>query len=288
MKSEGPINVVTYRAYSSWRSIRRSPIMGIGMGIAGLVLLVALLSPWLTINDPVFVQMSQRLRAPSMEYPLGTDHLGRCILSRLVAGTRQTVGLSFCASAVVMIIGVPIGLIAGFAKGFLDALLMRLADAAGAVPEFLLAIAVAGFLGPGLVNTILAIACVKWIGYARLVRGIAISECKKDYIHASIVAGSGGWAIIRRHLLRQMASPLAIMAAADVGKTILLISALSYLGLGAQPPSPEWGAMLSDGRPYFQIAPEQMIYPGLCIMIIVLACNLVSDGLRDLMDVRAR
>ncbi|WP_245596042.1 nickel transporter permease [Paenibacillus taiwanensis] len=288
MKAESPTNVVTQSAYASWRTIRRSPVMGIGIGIAAIILLIASLSPWLTLNDPLLIQMSQRLRAPSLEYPLGTDHMGRCIISRLVAGTRQTVGLSFCASAVVILIGVPLGLLAGYAKGYLDALLMRLADAAGALPEFLLAIAVAGFLGPGLVNTLFAIACVKWIGYARLVRGITLSECKKDYIHASIVAGSGGWRIIRRHLLRQVASPLAIMAAADVGKTILLISALSYLGLGAQPPSPEWGAMLSDGRPYFQIAPEQMIYPGLCILIVVLACNLISDGLRDLMDVRSR
>ncbi|RJX37805.1 ABC transporter permease subunit [Paenibacillus pinisoli] len=272
----------------NWRMMQRSPMLCAGAGIGAVVLLVALFSPWLVLNDPLLIQMSERLQSPSLTYPLGTDHLGRCIFSRLMAGTSATLGLSLLASFIVVAIGVPVGLIAGFASRRADAFLMRLADGAGALPEFLLAIAVAGFLGPGLTNVIIAIAAVKWIGYARLVRGIVLTERNKDYILASIVSGSGKWTIVRLHLLRQVYSPAAIMAAADVGKTILLISALSYLGLGAQPPSPEWGAMLSDGRPYFQTAPELMVYPGLCILIVVLACNLLSDGLRDALDIRSR
>ncbi|RJE87020.1 ABC transporter permease subunit [Paenibacillus sp. 1011MAR3C5] len=273
---------------SLWRMMLRSPMMCAGLVIGVIVLLLALLSPWLIINDPLLIQMSDRLLPPSWTYPLGTDHLGRCVFSRLMAGASTTLGLSLLASTAVVVIGIPVGLAAGFANRRLDSLLMRLADGAGALPEFLMAIAVAGFLGPGLTNVILAIAIVKWIGYARLVRGIALAEREKEYILASIVSGSGKWTIVRRHLLRQMYAPITIMAAADVGKTILLISALSYLGLGAQPPSPEWGAMLSDGRPYFQTAPELMIFPGLCILMVVLACNLISDGLRDVLDIRAR
>ncbi|MFF2888385.1 nickel transporter permease [Paenibacillus sp. NPDC057967] len=286
VQQEGPPLVLERRAL--WRTTLRSPMLCAGLVIGVIVLLLAMLSPWLILNDPLLIQMSDRLLPPSSTYPLGTDHLGRCVFSRLMAGTSTTLGLSLVASATVIVIGVPVGLVAGFANRRLDSLLMRLADGAGALPEFLLAIAVAGFLGPGLTNVILAIAIVKWIGYARLVRGIALAEREKEYILASIVSGSGKWTIVRRHLLRQMYAPIAIMAAADVGKTILLISALSYLGLGAQPPSPEWGAMLSDGRPYFQTAPELMIFPGLAILLVVLACNLISDGLRDVLDIKAR
>jgi peptide/nickel transport system permease protein len=205
-----------------------------------------------------------------------------------MAGTHTTLGLSVAVISAVVAIGVPVGLISGYRGGRMDAILMRVADGTGALPEFLIAVAVAGFWGPGLLNVMLAIACVKWIGYARIVRGVILSEREKDYVLASIVAGSSGLTVIYRHLLRQVASPLAILVAGDIGRTILLISALSYLGLGVQPPAPEWGAMLNDGRPYFQAAPRLMMYPGLCILFVVLACNLLSDGLRDLLDVRGK
>ncbi|MFC4601888.1 nickel transporter permease [Cohnella hongkongensis] len=268
--------------------VAKHPLIAIGMALLVFFLLFALCGSWLAPNDPLLIQMSERLQPPSLAYPLGTDHLGRCILSRLMAGTHTTLGLSTAVIVAVASIGVPIGFIAGYQGGRVDALLMRVADGAGALPEMLVAVAVAGFLGPGLLNVMLAIACVKWISYARIVRGIVLSEREKDYILVSIVSGSSNWSVIRRHLLRQIASPLAIVAAGDIGKTILLISALSYLGLGAQPPAPEWGAMLNDGRPYFQAAPELMLYPGLCILAVVLACNMLSDGLRDLLDVRGK
>ena len=263
-------------------------MVGIGLGILAAAFIMAFISPWIVPNDPIIVNMSDRLLSPSLEYPLGTDHLGRCIFSRLMEGARTTLGISFLVIVAVIVIGVPIGIISGYIGGRLDAMLMRFADGLGAVPEFLLAIAVAGFLGPGLMNVMLAIGCVKWISYARLVRSIVLSEREKEYVLASIVAGSGTWTVIRRHLIRHMVSPLSVVVALDVGRMILLISMLSYLGLGSQPPTPEWGAMLSDGRPYFQAAPQLMIYPGLCILIIVFACNLLSEGLRDLLDVRNR
>ena len=270
------------------RLVRDHPIIAVGLALLGCFLVVGIAGPVFAPNDPLLISMADRLLSPNAEYPLGTDHLGRCILSRLLAGAPTPLGLSVATIVAVVAIGVPVGLLSGYRGGKLDALLMRVASASGALPEFLLAVAVAGFLGPGLVNVMLAIACVKWISYARIVRGVVMAEREKEYALASIVAGSSGWTVVRRHVLRHVASPLAILASADIGRTILLISALCYLGLGAQPPAPEWGAMLNDGRSFFQAEPQLMMYPGLCILAVVLACNLLSDGLRDLLDVRGR
>ncbi|MBH5316430.1 ABC transporter permease subunit [Paenibacillus sp. GSMTC-2017] len=289
MNNKSSVATHSSRVYfhTRWRTFR-NPMIASGMGLVAVVVLLAIISPWIVPNDPLLVNMADRLLSPSLEYPLGTDHLGRCLFSRLMDGARMTLGTTFVFITIVVSIGVTIGLFSGYVGGIVDSILMRVTDGLGAVPEFLLAVAVAGFLGPGLLNVMFAICCVKWISYARLVRGIILSEREKEYVLASIVAGSGTWTVIKRHLLRQIASPLAVVAALDVGKMILLISMLSYLGLGTQPPAPEWGAMLSDGRPYFQAAPELMIYPGLLILTVVLACNLLSDGLRDHLDVRNR
>ncbi|OMF15514.1 nickel ABC transporter permease subunit NikC [Paenibacillus amylolyticus] len=270
------------------QSLRLSPLLWLGAGIILFFLLIALIGPWILPNDPLLVRMSDRLLPPSAEFPLGTDHLGRCILSRIIDGTRTTMSTSFLVLTTVILIGVPIGMLSGFWGGKLDTLLMRTVDGIGAVPEFLLAVAVAGFLGPGLLHVMLAVACVKWITYARLVRSIVLLEKEKDYVKAAVVAGSGMWIILYRHLARQVASPLAVMAALDVGRFILLISMLSFLGLGVQAPAPEWGAMLNEGRSYFQAAPQLMIYPGLCILMVVFSSNLISDDIRDHLDIRNR
>ncbi|WP_372631952.1 nickel transporter permease [Cohnella sp.] len=270
------------------RAFLTYPMQVAGVAMLLLFLAIALFGKEWAPHDPLLIDMGNRLQAPDWNYPLGTDHLGRCLLSRLLVGAQATLGLSAVVIILVAMIGVPIGVWAGYTGGRWDALLMRIVDGAGALPEFLVAVAIAGFLGPGLSHVMLAIACVKWIGYARLARGIVQAERTKEYIAAAVVSGSTDPAIIRRHVLRHLVSPLAIVAAGDIGRTILLISALSYLGLGAQPPAPEWGAMLNDGRSYFQKAPELMLYPGLCILAVVLACNMISDSLRDRLDVRNR
>ncbi|WP_440108820.1 nickel transporter permease [Paenibacillus sp. QZ-Y1] len=270
------------------RQIRFNPMMWIGVGLILFFLVIALMGPWISPNDPLMVRMSDRLLPPSAQFPLGTDHLGRCILSRIIEGTSTTMSTSFLVLLTVLLIGVPIGMLSGYWSGRLDTVLMRFVDGIGAVPEFLLAVAVAGFLGPGLLHVMLSVACVKWITYARMVRSIVLLEKEKDYVRAAIVAGSGTWTILSRHLIRQVTSPLTVMAALDIGRFILLISMLSFLGLGVQLPAPEWGAMLNEGRSYFQAAPQLMIYPGMCILIVVLSCNLISDGIRDHLDVRNR
>lgn len=270
-----------------WRSMLRNPMTAIGMGLLAILTFLTLVGPYLVPHDPLTANMAERLQPPSWEYPLGTDHFGRCMFSRLVAGAQTTLGITALAIVSVMLIGVPLGLAAGYAGGRIDAVVMRLVDGAQALPEFLLAIAITGFLGPGLTNLMISIVLVKWMGYARVVRSIVLSEREKEYVLAARAAGSGAWTILWRHLLPQVFSPVIVLAALDTGKIILTISALSYLGLGAQPPTPEWGAMLNDGRPYFQTVPDLMIYPGLAIMLVVISCNLIGEGLRDILDVRS-
>jgi peptide/nickel transport system permease protein len=266
----------------------REPLTALGMGILAVIVLITFIGPSMVPNDPLTVQMSERLQGPSWQYPLGTDHLGRCFFARLVAGAKITLSISALAIVSVTLIGIPVGLLTGYMGGRVDALLMRLVDGVGALPEFLLAIAISGFLGPSLTNIMWAIVLVKWIGYARVVRSIVLSEREKEYVLAARVAGCSTWTILWRHLLPQIISSVIVLAALDIGKIILMISSLSYLGLGAQPPEPEWGAMLNDGRPYFQTVPKLMIYPGVAIMLVVISCNLISDGLRDILDVRSR
>lgn len=270
-----------------WKLIRL-PMLLIGLILLACIILLTLFGPYLVPNDPLTVNMGERLLSPSMKYPLGTDHMGRCIFSRLIAGAEVTLGITTLVVISVIMIGIPVGLIAGYIGGRLDAVMMRIVDGLNALPEFILAIAIAGFLGPSLTNVMLSVVLVKWIHYARVVRGIVLSEREKEYVLAARVGGCSTWKILCRHLLPQIVSPVLVLTALDIGTVILIISSLSYLGLGAQPPIPEWGAMLNDGRPYFQTAPELMIYPGVAILLVVLACNLIADGLRDALDVKSQ
>lgn len=268
------------------RKIKLTPMTVLGILVLFAIILITLFGSGITSNDPLAVQMSERLKSTSIQYPLGTDHLGRCIFTRLIYGSQITLGISAVVIISVIVIGVPVGLFSGYIGGRIDTILMRFVDGVGALPEFLLAIAISGFLGASLKNLTLAIVLVKWIGYARVVRSIVLSEKEKEYILAAQVSGSRTFNILWKHLLPHIISPVVVLAAMDIGKVILTISSLSYLGLGVQQPTPEWGAMLNDGRPYFQAMPQFMIYPGVAIMLVVISCNLISDGLRDSLDVK--
>lgn len=259
----------------------------VGLVIVALVILVGVLAPHLMPNDPVRVSLDQRLAPPSAEYPLGTDHLGRCLLSRLIYGTRVSLSTAAVALLTIMLISIPVGTIAGYMGGWVDNLLMRLIDVLLAFPGLILALVIAGMLGPGLLNVMMAVSAVWWVGYARVIRGLVLSVKEKEYIMAARSCGTPEWAIVIRHILPNVLSPVIVLATLDIGKLVLSISGLSFLGLGAQPPTPEWGAMLNDGRPYLQVAPQLMVYPGLAIMITVLAFNLLGDGLRDALDPRS-
>lgn len=266
--------------------ILRDPMLVLGFSILFLILTLVILGPVIIPNDPLEMDMENRLAGSSLQYPLGTDFFGRCIFSRIVEGAKYTLGLAFLVLLASVMIGVPIGLLSGFIGGKLDAILMRIVDGLIAFPDFILAIAIAGFLGLNMTNVVIAIIIVKWVSYARLVRSSTLAEKEKDYILAAQLNGSRNGKILVKHLFPHIASQVAIVASLDLGKIILIIASLSYLGIGAQPPTPEWGAMLNDARAYFQTFPTLMIYPGLAIMMTVLSFNLIGDGLREALDMK--
>ncbi|WP_252606835.1 nickel transporter permease [Bacillus paralicheniformis] len=242
--------------------------------------------PFFLPFDPLRTDMANRLQPISLQHWLGTDHLGRDIFSRMIAGAKATVGTALGAILISVFIGVPVGLVSGFFGGRLDRMIMRIVDAVMAFPDYIVAIVLSGLLGPGLMNLILAVVAVKWVGYARLVRSTVFSEKQKDYIALAELTGLSSGAILKKHLLPHVLGNVSVLATLDIGKTVLMIAALSYIGLGAQPPYPEWGAMLNDGKHYFLHAPQLMVIPGLAIMFIVLLSNLYGDRLRDRFDVK--
>ncbi|MDF9759989.1 peptide/nickel transport system permease protein [Peribacillus simplex] len=251
-----------------------------------LVIAVAAYTFLILKHDPTLVNLGERLWPTSMEHPLGTDHLGRDVLTRLLLGAQLTVGYGLLSLLAAVIIGVPFGVIAGFKGGMIDRIFMRIADAFLAFPDTIVAIVLSGLLGPGIENLLLAIVLVKWVNYARLVRSTVITESQKDYITAAKINGLSPFRIMRKHLFPHLIGNVLVLSSLDLGKIILLISSLSYIGLGAQPPAPEWGAMLNDARPYFQSNLLLMIYPGLAIVFVVLLSNILGDYLRDAFDVK--
>ncbi|MGP7817423.1 nickel transporter permease [Niallia sp. 01092] len=264
----------------------RDPLAIFGCSMLVFLLLILLIGPLIVQNNPLEINMSNRFQPPSTDYPLGTDHLGRCTFSRLMEGAKATLQITFLVVLTAIVIGAAIGLFSSYLGGKWDAFFMRIADGFMTIPDFLIAIALTGFLGPSLTNIAIAIVCSKWFTYARITRSIVIAEKEKNYIQSAITAGSSSFAIITRHLVRHVVPTIAVIASLDIGKIILMISALSFLGLGAQPPMPEWGAMLNESRAYFQLHPELMFYPGVMIAITVLSFNLIGDSLRDSLDVK--
>lgn len=237
-------------------------------------------------HDPTLTNLDQRLQGMSLQHPFGTDQLGRDVLTRILLGAQQTIGFSLLALLVSLLIGIPFGLISGFKRGMVDRIFMRIADGFLALPDTIVAIVLSGLLGAGINNLVLAIVMVKWVSYARLVRSTVLSESQKDYILIAKTNGLSSSKIMRKHLFPHIVGHVLVLASLDLGKIILLISAFSYIGLGAQPPIPEWGAMLNDSRPYFQSKPELMLFPGLSIVLAVLLTNMLGDYLRDYFDVK--
>ncbi|KGA99062.1 nickel ABC transporter permease [Alkalihalobacillus alcalophilus ATCC 27647 = CGMCC 1.3604] len=262
--------------------MKRKVVIGFFIGTS--LLLICL--PYLAPNDPLKVDMSARLLNSSHENLLGTDHLGRDLLSRILAGAQMTVGTTFIILLISLLIGIPLGLIAGFRGGLVDKVIMRTVDALLAFPDFIIAIVICGILGPGMMNLIIAIVFVRWISYARIIRGTVLSIKQTDYIAMAQINGLSTFSILRKHVFPHIIGTTVVYASLDIGKIILLIATLSYIGLGVQPPYAEWGSMLNEANAYFYIAPQLMVYPGIAIVIIVLIYNLIGDALRDSYDVR--
>lgn len=258
----------------------------VGLVIATMMVAVAIVGPYVAPHEPGKQFSGQRLSPSGSEFLLGTDNVGRDELSRLLYGARASIGTAAAATAVVALIGIVVGAWLGFVGGFLDNLGMRIVDILLAFPALLLALAVVGILGPGLRNAVIGATMLAWAEYARLVRGLVLAERERPYVQASIGLGAGKVTVIFRHIIPNIISPVIVLASLQMGALILVIAGLGFLGLGAQPPTAEWGAMLNQGRVYFQLEPQLMIYPGLAISITVLGFNLLGDGLRDILDVR--
>jgi len=267
-------------------ALLREPGTALGLAVVVSLLLAGLLSPWLPLDDPTQIDLPERLLSPSPEHFLGTDHLGRDTFSRIVHGARMTLLAAAATLALSMTIALTVGVLSGYHGGWLDTALMGVVDLLLAFPSLILAIAVAGALGPGLFNVLLAAGAVWWVGHARIIRGVTLGARQMEYVTAARAAGAGNLRIILRHITPNILGPIVVIASLDVGWIILGIAGLNFLGLGAQPPTPEWGAMLNDARPHLQTEPRLLLLPGMAIFVAVLGFNLLGDGLRDLLDPR--
>ncbi|MCY3958772.1 MAG: ABC transporter permease subunit [Chloroflexi bacterium] len=276
------------RRRGRWHALLREPGTALGLILVVSLLLAGLLAPWSPLADPTEINLRERLRSPSPEHLLGTDHLGRDTFSRLVHGARATLLAAAATLVLSMTIAVTVGMLSGYYGGWPDTALMGVVDLLLAFPSLILALAVAGALGPGLLNVLLAVGAVWWVGHARIIRGITLGEREMAYVTAARASGASDRRIILRHIAPNILGPIVVLASLDIGWIILGIAGLSFLGLGAQPPTPEWGAMLSDARPHLQTAPHLILLPGAAIFVAVLGFNLLGDGLRDLLDPRIR
>jgi ABC-type dipeptide/oligopeptide/nickel transport system permease subunit len=253
--------------------------------LAGFALLV-LVTPWLGLPPPEQMDLLARLAPPSAAHPLGTDHLGRDVLARLVGAIPVSLGAALGTMAAILAISLPWGFVAAFAGGRVDMVMMRLADIVMAFPTLVLALAVIGFMGASLEASVIGVAAAWWPSNARLVRALVLAASQRDFVHAVRLAGASRARIVLRHVLPQVLPPLAVIVSLETASVLLALSSLSFLGIGAQPPTPEWGAMLNEARPYFQQALHMLLAPGLAVTLAVLAFNLVGEGLRELLDER--
>ncbi|ABO48939.1 binding-protein-dependent transport systems inner membrane component [Desulforamulus reducens MI-1] len=271
--------------------LNRNKLTRLSLIIVLALLVMAMVAP-LIVPYPQHISLEtnphDKLLAPSAQYFFGTDELGRDIFSRVLYGTRISLQTALLAVGLALCIGIPLGAIAGFFGGFIDELIMRITDIFLSFPPLLLAITIAAFMGPSLHNAMLAIALSWWPWYTRLIRGQAVSIRERQFVKAARAIGTPPFKIIFNHIVPNCIAPVIVQASMDIGGVILTIASLSFLGLGAQPPTPDWGLMVSTSRNYFLNAWWYSIFPGLAIFITVLVFNLLGDGLREIMDPKTR
>ncbi len=265
---------------------RKNRIAVAGLIVLVLLILIAIFAPLLALHDPTQLFFNHKLESPNAIFPLGTDNLGRDVYSRMLYGARISLPTGLVAVGIALLLGLPIGIVAGYAGKWADVILMRGCDVILAFPSILFAIWLISIFGSNLRNVMIAVGLFSVPSFARLVRSTILSAKEMDYIVAERAIGAGTARILLRHLLPNVIQPVIIIASLRVASAILAAAGLSFLGLGVRPPTPEWGAMLSEGRAYLTIAWWVTIFPGLAIMITVLATNMVGDGLRDALDPR--
>ena len=261
------------RAVRHWRG-------RLGAAIVLVLVGATVAAPVIEPQDPLAVGPS-RLAAPSPSHPFGTDEVGRDLLSRVLFGGRSSFGATFSALALVVSLGMTLGSVAGFYRGWIDTLLMRATDILLAVPTLVLTLAIVGLFRPGLETVVLGLSAVWWIRYARLTRALVLSWRERPFVEAAAALGGGDLHILRHHILPNVFAPVMVAATLDVGTLILAVAGLSFLGLGAQPPAPEWGTMINEGRTLLFTAPHVMLFPGMAVTLAVLGFNLLGDSLHD-------
>ncbi|MCL0034919.1 ABC transporter permease [Dehalococcoidia bacterium] len=282
---------VSQRTSPFWdgiRRLKRNRMAMVGLVIISIFVLCAILAPWIAPHDPLDSSLAHTLQGPSPANPLGRDELGRDILSRILHGARISLSIGLISVAIGALIGVPIGAISGYYGGKIDLIVQRLIDIMLAFPGILMAIVIVSTLGVGLRNVMIAVGIVSIPIYVRLVRGSVLQVKEQEYISSARAVGSSNLRIISRHILPNCLGPIIVQSTLQIATAILWASGLGFLGLGAQPPTPEWGTMLSRGRVYIRVAPHVTIAPGLAILLSVMGFNLLGDGLRDALDPRLK
>jgi peptide/nickel transport system permease protein len=271
------------------RLARRHRLAILALGILAAAVAAAALAPYLPLPDPDAVDTAARLRPPlSPGHPLGTDEFGRDVLARLVWGARVSLLAGVVTAALAMVIGVALGIVGGYYTGWIETAVMRVTDVLMAFPYILLAIAIVAGLGPGLRNAMIAVGVVGFPLYVRLVRGVVLSLREREFVEAARALGSPDRVILGRHIVPHLSSPVIVAFSLDVGAKILATAGLSFLGLGTQPPTADWGSMMATGRQFVILTPHVVLLPGAAIFVVVLALNVVGDALRDALDPRRR
>jgi peptide/nickel transport system permease protein len=258
----------------------------IGLTLVVLAALAALLSPLVGIHDPAAQTLASRLDGPSLAHPFGLDELGRDVWARLLAGARVSLLVGLVVVSVSASVGLVVGALAGYAGGLVDEIVSRIIDILLAFPGILLAIALVAVLGPSLTNVVIALASIGWVGYARLVRGQVLKAREFEFVQAARALGAGPFGVLARHIVPTAIPALVVQATLGMAGAILAEAALSFLGLGVQPPTPSWGTMINGGRAHLIDAPHLTVFPGLAIAVVVLGFNFLGDGLRDHLDPR--
>jgi len=269
------------------RLVRRKAAM-VGLAVVLFFVALAIFAPWIAPYDPVATSWSAVRKAPTAAHWFGTDELGRDVLARVIWGTQASLLAGVVSVTISLLLGVPIGLAAGFIGGKVDALISRITDAFLACPFLILAIAMAAFLGPSLSNAMIAIGISATPIFVRLTRGQVLAVKVEDYVEAARAVGNPPWRIALHHVLPNVTAPLIVQSTLAIASAVIAEASLSFLGLGQQPPDPSWGSMLNTAKNYMDNAPWMAIWPGLAIFLLVLSFNLVGDGLRDALDPRAR
>lgn len=261
--------------------------IGCGILLAGIAL-AGIAASWLAPHDPNHVELLHKFASPSLEYPFGTDHLGRCVLSRLLMGIRTSLGISIAVMVFTLLIGTVVGTFSALKGGLIDATFMRLCDLLLAFPTLVLTFALLGIFGTGVMSLIMALVLSQWVYYARMVRGMVLTIQTRSFIQAAKVNGTRRWKLVWRHILPNISTQILVLASLEIGTVILEVTGFSFLGLGVQAPTPEWGMMMNEARQQLRQHPEMMWIPGLAVMFVVIVCNVLGESLRDYYDPKGR